>query len=390
MAAAVSGLFSIAASHILIGLALVALLAAREPLRFPPVALPLLLFFALTLVSLAFSPHPLEGFPQIKKFYVFLMLLIVYTGVRSMEQVRNLLLALGAAGLLSALWSLVQFYQKWTRAQAAGQDFYDAYVANRITGFMSHWMTFSGQMMAVFLILLAFVLFARRRRPWLPGAIPALVVLTLALVLAFTRSIWPATAAGAIFLIWHWKRWTIVTIPFVVAAVFFTAPQPVRERMESIYKPKVTDANLHREVLRATGLRMIRAHPFLGVGPMQVKRRFLEFVPPDAPKPIPANWYYDHLHNTYIHYAAERGLPALAALLWMLGRMLYDLARALGALPPGPNDRRFALMAALAVTIGILTAGLFEVNLGDSEVLGLFLTVIACGYIAAREPAHAG
>ncbi|MBK5291230.1 MAG: O-antigen ligase family protein [Acidobacteriia bacterium] len=390
MAAAVSGLFSIAACHILMPLALLALLALGRPLRFPPIALPLSLFFALTLVSLALSDQPLSGFPQIKKFYVFLMLCIVYTGLQSLTQARHLLLALSAAGLLSALWSLVQFYLKWTRALASHQNFYDAYIADRITGFMSHWMTFAGHMMTVFLILLAFVYFARHRRIWLPYIIAALAILSLALILGFTRSIWPATAAGAIFLTWHWNRWAILALPILLATAFFTAPQPVRVRIESIYRPGAGDSNLHREVLRRTGWRMIQAHPWFGVGPQQVKQHFLEFVPADVPKPIPTNWYYDHLHNTYIHYAAERGLPALCALLWMLARILYDFARALRTLSPGRDDRRFILLAALAVTIGILTGGLLEVNLGDSEVLGLFLAVIACGYVAVQEPAHAG
>ena len=42
------------------------------------------------------------------------------------------------------------------------------------------------------------------------------------------------------------------------------------------------------------------------------------------PKPLPKGWY-GHLHNFYLQFAAERGLPALAFVLWMLGQMLYDL-----------------------------------------------------------------
>ena len=49
------------------------------------------------------------------------------------------------------------------------------------------------------------------------------------------------------------------------------------------------------------------------------------------------------------------------------------------------------LIGAAAVIIGTMVEGFFELNLGDSEPLALFLAVLACGYIAlerAPEEAH--
>ena len=40
-----------------------------------------------------------------------------------------------------------------TAAKALGQPFYEYYVGQRITGFMGHWMTFSGHMMIALMIL---------------------------------------------------------------------------------------------------------------------------------------------------------------------------------------------------------------------------------------------
>ena len=54
-----------------------------------------------------------------------------------------------------------------------------------------------------------------------------------------------------------------------------------------------------------TGWNMVRAHPWLGVGPERVGPRFEEFMPPWEGELPDA--YYGHLHNIYIHYAAERG-----------------------------------------------------------------------------------
>ncbi len=66
----------------------------------------------------------------------------------------------------------------------------------------------------------------------------------------------------------------------------------------------------------------------------------------------------------------------------MIAWILLDFSRGLRALPPGPGDRRFILEGAIAVVIGALVEGFFEVNLGDTEPLTMFLIAVACGYLA--------
>ena len=132
---------------------------------------------------------------------------------------------------------------------------------------------------------------------------------------------------------------------------------------------------------RAIGWEMIKAHPLLGVGPEQVGPQHLNYLPPGTRLPLP-NGYYGHLHSIYYQYAAERGLPAMLALMWMLGRMLYDFAR---SLRNATGDRRWALHGAIATMIAVLVGGFYEYNLNDSEVLAMFLAVMGCGYVAVFE-----
>jgi O-antigen ligase len=101
---------------------------------------------------------------------------------------------------------------------------------------------------------------------------------------------------------------------------------------------------------------------------------------------LPDTWWYGHLHNIYLQYAAERGVPLLAVLIWLIVKVLVDLSRAARRLPRAPDDRRAVLYGAVAVIAGILVGGWWEHNLGDSEVLTMFLTMIACGYAAAELP----
>jgi O-antigen ligase len=380
-AAAAAGIVSIAACHILMGAAIVALLWRGERFRLPRVWIPLALFAGWTLLSLALSEDPAAGWPQVKKFYVLLMLFIVYNGVRKASEAGWVLLALVAGGCVSAAWSLVQFVTKYERALETGEPFYQSYVAARITGTMSHWNTFAGLMMIALAAAAAYLLFGGERK-WAPAA----ALIALALVLNFTRAMWGGAAAGLAYLIWSRKPWAVLALPAALAAIVLFAPEPVHTRVRSMWNPDPKlDSNEHRVQLRKAGLRMIAAHPLFGVGPMLVKRHVLEFAAEDAPKPWPAGWWYDHLHNLYIHYAAERGIPAMLAFVCFLGTALWQFA---GAARKAEPERRWILHAAAASIIGVMVGGWWEVNLGDSEVLQTFLAVVGCGYAALEDRNH--
>jgi putative inorganic carbon (hco3(-)) transporter len=380
MAAAI---VSIVASEILLGLALLALFIPPQPalnkIRWPAVTAPLVLWMVWTLVSLAASGHPREGFPQIKKFIWFAMLFVVYNAVRELRHIRGAVIACIAAATLSSAWAMVQFARKYHAAQLLHRDFYSYYVADRITGFMGHWMTFSGQMMMALVLLAALVLFSRDPRGKVSLGVAGILIAT-ALYFAETRSMWGGAVVGVVYLLWFSRRWLIVALPVLAAILFLVNPFGARERMISIVRPHGDmDSNNHRAVLRRIGVEMIRAHPLLGVGPEQVGKQYQQYIPPDVPRPLPTG-YYGHLHNIYFHYAAERGLPALAALLWFLGRALYDFARTLRRLPT--NEAAWILHGAIAVILAMMVGGYEEVNLGDSEVLALFLGAVALGYSA--------
>lgn len=377
---AVAIVFSIAVSQILLALAFAALLVSREKLRLPPIKLPLALFMAGTLISLALSPDPAAGLPQIRKFYVFLILLVVYSTFRKIAHVQWLVLCWGGAAAISAGLSMLQFARKYRESQQMSRNFYEYYVRERITGFMSHWMTFGGEEMIVLLLLGAFLLFSPRARRWfLWLALATVGILSLALVLAWNRGIWLGTAVAGVYLIWLWRRWLVAAVPVVLVAVMLAGPAALRQRIDSVIHPHgYADSNQFRVVTWQTGWRMIKAHPWFGLGPEEVRLRFNEYVAPDAPKPLPTGWY-GHLHNIYLHYAAERGIPAMLALMWLLGKILVDFRRSLRV---ADQESRFVLHGAIAVVLAILVSGFFELNLGDSEILTMFLVVVACGYLA--------
>jgi O-antigen ligase len=376
IAAAVAILFSIAAKEILLGAALLALIISRRPWRMPPgMTLPLLLFIAGTLLALVLSPDPRAGLPQVKKFYAYLIVPVLFTALRHAGDGLLVMKLCVAAGTLSSLWSFVQFGKRWIEASNLQMSFYLHYIAQRTTGFMSHWQTFGGQLGILVLALLAYVLFARPAGRDRRMAGLAMAVLTLALALNLTRSIYIATALGAAYLLLAGRpKALLMALP--LAALVTAAVPPVRQRVFSLVRPQgQIDSNEHRLVTWRTGVNMIRANPWKGVGPDRVDEEFARYQPREVTK-LPEGWY-GHLHNIYLQYAADRGIPVLTCFLWFLAAPLVALAR-LG--------RKTALVhGAMAAWIGVIVGGFFEANLANSEVLHLYLVTIVCGYSASFE-----
>ena len=388
MASAMAILISIAVSQILLALALSALLFSGLPLRWPRITVPLALFLLWTLIALAFSPDPRFGLPSVRKpAIVYLILLIVYSAVRTLAEARWLVLGWIGIGTFTAGRGLVQYAADVAGARAAHRDFYSYYIADRIRGFMSHWMTFSGQELFVLLLLVAFLLFAPNLRKWSWLWVPCALVVGIALVLSDTRSIWIAALVSGFYLLWAWKKWAALAMPVLMGVGLLFAPPAVQDRALSLVHPHgQTDSNEHRLIVWRTGWQMIKAHPLFGVGPEEIRKPqvFYAYLPNDIHRPLP-DGNYQHLHNIYVHYAAECGIPAALFLTAALVMAIFDFYRALRTLPPGRSDRRFLLQAAIASVIGTAVSGMFEKNLGDTEVLTMFLAIMCLGYVAARS-----
>ncbi len=381
-------LFSIALSQLLLGIAIVAVFASGMKLRFPPVKAPLFLFLALTVVSLLFSGDPIHGLPQIRKFYVFATLPIVFSVFESLATLRMTVIIWTGIGFLSALRSGVQYLHRYHLAQEQYAYNYGFFLDGRFTGFASHWMTFGGEQMIVLLMLLALLLFCPPSARWRGLGLLAAAVLWASTVVGLTRSIFLlGLPAGCIYLLWSWKRASALILPALLLGEFLLGPVQVRERVISAVKPhEELDSNAHRVLTRHVGLAMIRRHPWLGLGPEQVGPQFTRYLPNGTPLPLPKG-FYGHLHNIYLQFAAERGIPALGALLWLIARVIHDFlkgARQYRTIP----EVRFALHGGIAVVIAILLEGCFEHNLGDSEILTLFLAVVGFGYVALDRAAR--
>jgi O-antigen ligase len=240
---------------------------------------------------------------------------------------------------------------------------------HRIKGLETHVMTYSGLLlpMSLFIVILAI----HMRRWWL-GVAGSLV--TLALLLTFTRSAWLgwACAIGAVLLFTR-PRMLMWAAPVLVFFVTFM-PLSLFGRLISTFDTR-QESNLDRIRMAEAGIEIIRDYPLLGVGPANIKEVYPLYRRHDAPR-----FRIPHLHNTVLQIWAERGIVALAAYLILQVLFIRHCARYW--------DSRAAAFAQIgvAVCVGLLVAGQFEFNFGDTEVFYLMLDLFA--FVVATTEAN--
>jgi O-antigen ligase len=372
--------FSIAAANILLGLALlmwlVRVVSARR-IEVPAFFYPLAAYATLTLVSAALSDDPNASFVDSKQLVLFLVVPMVYEFARG-TRAPFVVQAIITVGAVSALFGIFQF----------GVLQYDN-LGRRPQGALGHYMTYSGVLMLVTAAAASRILFTKDRL-WPSLMMPALLVI---LGLTFTRSALVGACAGIAFLLLLKDLRLMAVMPVLAALFFVLAPPQVTNRFMSMFDAR-DPTRADRVTMLKVGTRMVEANPLAGVGPARVGDRYRDFLDPSEPDHV-----NPHLHNVPMQIAAERGLPALAAWLWMIVVLVIDMVKRL-KIPAfaeataglatarldkasgGGPDTRFLAATGLGCIVAMLGAGMAEYNFGDSEFLMLFLVLMTLPYAA--------
>jgi O-antigen ligase len=431
-AVAATCLVSIFAAQLLLTLAVIVYLArlATGAARFERLSIdaPILAFSIWTLLSASFSPDPVASHESTKKLVLFALLYVAVDSLAPPRDRERILDAALLGGLVLGANALIQYYLE-------GFDTLN----HRPRSFLGHYMTASGLSMAVLVVAAARLAFWRgplprpsradlgrlaalgaalgllatlrladlfavdaerlfiaglalaafglvgSRRHWpTPGTGFGLAALTLfvsgwALVVSRTRNAWLGAVAGVAAVILMRAPRALWLIPAGIAAILAIGPKPVLDRLT------ITDAaSRDRYYMWQAGIDMLRDKPVFGQGPGMILKVYPQYRWAEAPNPLAP-----HLHDNALQIAAERGLPCLVWWVWLLAEALGCAYRELRQ-PGGPEqprglDPRWGAAAALATLAGVLVAGVFEYNFGDSEILMFVLLVTALPYALRRE-----
>ncbi len=363
-------IWGIALSNLGLALAVLWSFRHRGRLSWRPAAavfLPLQLYVAFLLAAILTSTMPSVSVRELSELFTLCALPLGWTLVRGEKGVRLLY------GLLIVMTVLLGLY-------GIGQYLFTDYgsLDKRIVGPFSHYQTYSGILLIGTLLLLARMAGGggwRRPLDWL-----ALVVLSLAILLTLTRGTWVAVLFGlTLVLLMRTRRLFVAYLAaLLVGGVLFAtqAPASWTERARSIVDLR-DESNYDRLCMAWAGFHMISERPLFGIGPRMVDERYPIYRHPTAPRPQVA-----HLHNTFLNLAAEVGLLALAAYLWMMWVVLRFAWRG--------YQRRASTsdlyLGVILVVAGFNVAGIFEANWRDTEVQRLVLFLMAVPWCLDKEP----
>jgi O-antigen ligase len=354
----------------------------------PLVGTPLMAFWGISVISALASRAPVESMWEVRDVFLFAAAPVTYLAYQH-PRMRRLAVRVFGVGIVVAV--LIGLAGTISAVDAGVPDY-------RPDGTLGHYMTYAGVLMLAIPLLLT----VGGRRGWLWHR--AIVIGALLMIgLTMTRSAWIGCIAG--LACWVVTRFvtgeeardrsgarraltgyavTLVVLVVIAAIVLLSlaGPEALLARGASIFSLE-NETNVDRLAMAATGLRIIRAHPWFGIGPGLMERVYPAWRVDWAVKEV-----NPHLHNDVLQIAAERGVLGLAAWLWLMAAICFGAWRVLryaGAFGEGGPEARAALSALTA----FLTMGLFEYNFSDSEVIMVLLFIATLPFAASTGIARA-
>lgn len=314
----------------------------------------LALYYLSSVVSALLSQDPWHSLKECREGYVLLLLPLSFYYLPKIALPRLQLLLSGMLSYLT-LWG-------WAAWFISGQK-------GRIHGGVSHYMTFTGLLVILILLHTTTLWELPKGKIKTAGFILLGIALT-ALAFTLTRNGWVGLGVASLgaFVLTRQKHWLILP----VGLLGFTLLIPsTRQRLASI--TDLSDpTSRDRLAMWWAGWDFFRHNPFVGIGPGMVKPLYPWYV-----KPIAVRHRVPHLHSNPIQISAERGLAGLIA----YGGFIFS------ALTLAYRFRHtWEGQAAFTALLGITTAGFFEYNFGDTEVLLLTLVVTCLPLRAMSTP----
>ncbi len=376
---------SISLAQIALGALAVWVLVARAmgrlaPLRWPLLP-PLAALAAWTAVAALASARPVESLIEARTVLNFAAIFVLVAALPDPGAARRfttwLVLALAGAAVVG----IVQV------GVCPGPDYYAPAISPlwrftrkcaRARGFFSIYMTLAGALaMSVTAALPRLARLGGDLR-WLG---PAWLVSATALMLTYVRGAWIGFAAGALAAVAGLGRrgLAIAAALLLLGGVLVAALPTVRDRVASIGDP-TNDTVRDRMAMMEVGLRLAGEHPLTGIGPGQLRHVYPTIAPPEAMRRQTS-----HVHNTPLQLALALGVPGLAAWLWVLVAFFRRGLAIRRRLPADAADDRALVLGSLAALVTFVVAGLFEYNVGDTEVVLVAAVFMALPFALAGD-----
>ena len=237
----------------------------------------------------------------------------------------------------------------------------------RAQGTLGHYVVFAEMLMQIGCLAWAMFLsiqVGKRGLRILFGII--FLAVTAALVATETRAALGGLALGcfiALFLL-AGKRTRIWTA--AALAVFMTCAALWVHHSRGISWMSTNDIGTHFRILMwEDGLRLVRQHPWFGVGMETVRIYWQQW----NIRGLIQYHVMGHFHSTPLQIAVERGLTTLAAWLWFVVAYIVFLVRLIGKVRTRSRFATAVVTGVLTGFVAFLTTSLVHYNLGEEPLV---------------------
>jgi len=236
----------------------------------------------------------------------------------------------------------------------------------RAQGTLGHYVVFAEMLMQLGCMAFALLLASERGQTlWKLVFAIAFAAITAALLLTETRAAVGGLVIGCLIMLLLLeqgrRRWFAVV---ALVAILASATLWI-QRTRGVQWVDRNDISTHFRVLMwEDGVRLVREHPWFGVGMESVRNHWLEWN-------IRGFIQYhvrSHFHSTFLQIAVERGIPALLAWLWFCIAYIVLLVRLVARLRA---HSRFACVISaglLAAFVAFNFTSFFHYNLGEESL----------------------
>jgi O-antigen ligase/Tfp pilus assembly protein PilF len=316
-------------------------------------------------------------------FALISVALIAWFLWRKPEAVGPLQVALIAGSLVAAYGIFDWLYMRFAAGNTSWQTFATFFNPNSLAGFLG---------IALFLSLGALVKPAPEAPPKIGGRLlPIIATLLMLFCLPFTSSKGAYVAiyiSGAVFLVAlvfifirsKTRRLlfiaAILSMMFLLPAALVAARPGLRAKAAESFSLQ-SRSNMFRYLTWQGTVKMIRAHPWIGVGAGAFEFAFEHYA---------VGGYTRRAHQNYLETAAETGLPGLACLVWLLLAGIIGLMLAIKrAQHPAGKTLSAAALSALLV---MLIHSFFDYDWYIGANCLFFFLACALGFSAAPIPSE--
>jgi O-antigen ligase len=377
--------FSIAASQIILGLAMVLFLILLTKHTHRVAVRPLKPFFIMVgvyllwmFVSALFGESPLSSIWALKEEWLFLTVLISACLFRDRRYSEQLLAALAVGLTLMAAYGILQSLTgiNWFRgsplAQAGG--------IYRPAGNFSHPLTYGNFIVISTLFVLGYTIVRFRRLAGKVRVVLFTACITGLIVTALLNSRGPMLAAfcGLLFLglLARKLRYILPVLVLAGGVTWFAAPNFVDIWLTKYERDLSTSNSEGRLFIWNNSLKIVSDHPVTGIGSANFDEEYERRLEGDTTAHV-----MGHAHSDYINVAVLYGFPGLLLFLTIWILVLRNLWQGYKSNPPDSIPRGLSF-GALMASVAFLVSAVTEATFADEEVRQVLMAIWGAGFSA--------